>query len=372
MDVEPFQQLQQAAAAADGVQSRRPPSLGSFRSATPATVAASQTSSSPLPSVDGGTPTPAAEHGKVGSKDVVAEDKHKSDEAQPALGVEFEVDLDCLHVLPVNSRFDYSEQEVDDMLAAFLREGKQLKAIEITPHESIPGHYYVLDGETRKRGLRKWGKSKGRAVIVDVQGPWEQYKASWYSNNGSRHTTDYDNGMRWRQMINDGHVTQPQISVTLGEKFSQTTVSRIMSINRFPEVCRDYIRDHKNKLSSGFYYIAHGLMKELEKEERMAEQVLDVLKMAVEEDLSARVFEERVAKIISGRETTGQAGTPAAPKVVAPILFGGREVGSMREWVTQDRLDISMKKVPVDVRDKIKDAVRKIFAEAGLPPEGAP
>jgi ParB family chromosome partitioning protein len=373
MEVDPFRQLQQAAATADGVSQRRAPSLGAFRTATASTVAAAQNTELPNAVASEGDPLPEAAHAPAPVQDSTAPASLEPKETEThagQVGVEFEVDLDLLHVLPENSRFDYSEQEVDDMVAAFEREGKQLKAIELTPHDTIPGQYYVLDGETRKRGLRKWGKTKARAVVVEVKGAWERYKASWYANNGSRHTSDYDNGMRWRDMIDRGEISQPVISVTLGEKYSQATVSRVLTINKFPEACKNYIRDHKTKLSSGFYYSAYGLLKDLEGDERKEEQVLDVLTMAVEEDLSARVFEERIDKIVKGREAAGNnsasssSGSGATP---VALLFAGREVGKIKEWAGQDRLEISMKKVPAELRDKIKDAVNKIFADAGLP-----
>ncbi len=361
-DLSEFAQAAAAAAAIDGVN------LPSFTPATARNVAAAKSTPIAAPAVLT-EPAPLAEAFSAG-----AETAHLA----PGDELVTHIDLGLIDPNPQNSRLGYMEFEIQDMMRDLRSAGRQLQPIILEPNPNSLGRFYCLDGYTRVQALRRMGESKGEAIVRQVGDPWVRYKISYYANNANRHTFDYDDGMRWKELINEGVVTQMRIANELGERFSMSNISRIMSVAKFPDAINAYVGEHKNKLSASFYYPAYQLYADSLQEGKSAEELerhlMKVFTEVVEQDLSVRDSEARLKDVRkalfepSSAPTDGQA--PSAPQkqlVEHPMRIAGVKAGVFKDW-GDGRLELKIKKVAPEVREKLRKAIEEVLADATAAP----
>lgn len=362
-DLSEFAQAAAAAAAIDGVN------LPSFTPATARNVAAAKAAPVPALPVVGENAGSTVE---APSPVVPAPNMGPGDELVT------HVDLELIDPNPQNSRLGYMEFEIQDMMRDLRSAGRQLQPIILEPNPNSPGRFYCLDGYTRVQALRRMGERKGEAIVRQVGDPWVRYKISYYANNANRHTFDYDDGMRWKELISEGVVTQMRIASELGERFSMSNISRIMSVAKFPQAINAYIGDHKNKLSASFYYPAYQLyadcLQEGKSEDELERHLMKVFSEVVEQDLSVRDSEVRLKEVRkalfepSSAAVDGHA--PSAPQkqlVEHPMRIAGVKAGVFKDW-GDGRLEVKIKKVAPEVREQLRKAIEEILAQAPATP----
>mgnify|MGYP001407196258 CR=1 FL=1 len=341
-DLSAFADAARAAAEADGVKPQSI-NLPKFSAASPENIA--QAISSPL----------------------VVSDLPRTPSSDNVIGEVFVVSTDLIDPNPQNSREGYLEDEIVTMMSELGRAGKQLQPVTL---ERSGDRYLCLDGYTRVQALRQMNKTTVDAIIIDPISPWERYKWSFRVNNVNRHTTDFDNGVRWRELIDNGITSQQQISAELGLNHSISMVSRVMSVTKFPKSIIDLIAQNKTRLSYSFYYPAYSAFADLQEkgDERAEEKIFTFLKGVLDGDISYRDALERLAVITSGSSNAGEAGdaeidkttTASAKPSVSPLLISGKKVGAIKEW-NSGKIVLTLASLPESGRQEVKAAVDEIL-----------
>lgn len=340
-DLAAFAEAARAAAEADGVAPASV-NLPKFSSASPENIAKALAPTAPAAS-----DTPVSGVRTTPDGDVIGE--------------VVVVKLDLVDPNPQNSREGYLEDEIVTMMSELGRAGKQLQPITL---ERSGDRFLCLDGYTRVQALRQMGKDVADAIVIDPISPWERYKWSFRVNNVNRHTTDYDNGVRWRELIDQGITTQQQITAELGLSHSTSVVSRVMSVTKFPERIREFVAQNKIRLTYNFYYSAYSSYAEmLENGIEDAEQkILSFLQSALDDDISYREMLERLDKLAKGEENKNDSSQPANQKKpnVAPLMVGGKKVGALKEWAS-GKVVLTFANLPEAGREELKTSIEQIL-----------
>lgn len=230
------------------------------------------------------------------------------------------VTIDCVHDNPYNARHIYDLEAVREMAMSLATHG-QYQPASAVPHKDIPGHFVLIDGHYRKRGLLAADKREILLQIQDVASDLEMYRRSFAMNDERNAQTPLDNAMSWKRLIDSGLAKDGEaIGELLG--ISKANVSRTMAFLRLPEPALDKIREApaKFQISVGYELVlCAALMSENE--------LLQLMDRVVAEDLSSRQVEAIRAGLASKADRK--------PKEISrqyKLMSAGAQVGTIKDW----------------------------------------
>lgn len=245
--------------------------------------------------------------------------------------------LEKVHDNPLNARHIYKPEEVKDMAASLATHGQMVPATAIV-HPTQAGHFLLIDGHYRKRGLAAGNQSTIELMVVEAEGNLEIYRMSWLLNVERNAQSPLDNALAWRQMLDQGHVeSEGQIAELLG--ISLPTVNKTMSLLKLPSSVVDKMRETPEKFGVFAGYELTLAAKRLNEAE-----LTQLVERIVREDLSSR----EVAAIRAKLESAGTRKRKESSRQYK-IEAAGVQIGSLKEW---DSGKVTFEVVVVDPKDR--------------------
>ncbi len=322
------------------------PAIPDFTAATPDAIFKRMQSMSAMHTQSEAQPVVASSDAESGSKPI-----QESTTGFAVVGQVLSVPLDLIDPNPQNSRSEYTTEEISNMVRELELAGKQLSNIKLEPHEANGGvRYYCIDGYTRVQAMRLLDYKVANAEITSVKTPLQRYTESLIANNATRHTTDYDNGMVWSQMLVQEQIERPKLIEAIGDhRINPGSMSKILSIVKLPVSVRHLVRDHKHVVGYSYYYLIYQLhsdLKDVVGEERAEELVYETMQRVVTDPtytvqrLESDSYELRM-KFISqsnGSDTGNKNSSSEAPSsgpkqsikdVPVDLMRKGRSVGKI-------------------------------------------
>jgi ParB family chromosome partitioning protein len=196
------------------------------------------------------------------------------------------VPIALIHDNPLNARNIYDPEVVKNLAASMATRGQMVPASAIRhPDSDKPGHFILIDGHYRKKGLLAAGRVEMDLILLENEGELELYRLSWLLNEERSSQTALDNAIAWKKLM-EKHLVEEgaQIAEILG--ISPATVNKTLALLRLPQAALDKMRDHPNKFGVFIGYeltLAAKIIPEFE--------LLALIDRIVAEDLSSREVE---------------------------------------------------------------------------------
>lgn len=262
------------------------------------------------------------------------------------------IPLDRVHDNPFNARHIYDPEIVKDLALSLATHGQYVPAPAV-PHKDLPGHYVLIDGHYRKRGLLSANKREILLQILDVTEDLDMYRRSFTINDERNAQTPLDNALAWQRLIDLGLVEGAD---AIGEllRISKASVSRTMAFLRLPGPALDKIREAPAKFQISVGYelaLCAALMDENE--------LLHLMDRVVAEDLSSRQVEAIRANLGSrpGRK-------PREVSRQYKLWVDGREAGIVKSWDTAGKVTLDIQIADPRLREALVDELRQRFIPA--------
>ena len=196
------------------------------------------------------------------------------------------------------------------------------------------------------------------ALVVDVTDELELYRQSFKLNDARRQTTDYDNGLAWAELLQDGLVRdQDALAALVGR--NKSLVSRVLCYGKLPTEVQAFVGIHRQKITARFayeIYLLYAATKRVDKALQLAEAV-------VKRDLSVRETEKLRARF----EQEGQVAARALRTRQIILHRDGARAGFIKEWEHTGRIVIDAQQLSPQDRQRIRDFVVQIVQPEGPP-----
>lgn len=252
-----------------------------------------------------------------------------------------------VHDNPFNARYIYDPEIVKELALSLATHG-QYQPASAVPHKDLPGHYVLIDGHYRKRGLLSANKNEIVLQVQDVTEDLEMYRRSFAINNERSAQTPLDNAMAWQRLIDLGLMKDGEaIGELLG--ISKANVSRTLAFLRLPEPALDKIREAPTKFQISVGYelaLCAALMSESE--------LLQLMDRIVAEDLSSRQVE--------ALRSTLAAKTDRKPKEISrqyKLQVDGRDIGVVKNWDLAGKVTLEVSIADPKEREALVEDLRR-------------
>ncbi|MGF6978241.1 ParB family chromosome partitioning protein [Paraburkholderia sp. JPY465] len=234
------------------------------------------------------------------------------------------VPIDLLDTHPWNARVHRSAERVRE-IASQIAAIRQLHPITVTRNPDAPGRYFVVDGETRLRGLKLLNKKTAWILEVDVDpnNPLDFYGASVKQTDATEAISAIDKGIKWAMLIEEGHATASAIAEKL--ELAPSTVSRMLAYKKFSPTVLDFMHSHADR----FPYSVAAVLAQLVDEELSEEQILAKCQEVVDSQQGRRAVEALVKSV---KTADGERKPRKAALIAIPIKAGTAQVGSFRTY----------------------------------------
>jgi ParB family chromosome partitioning protein len=234
------------------------------------------------------------------------------------------VPIDLLDTHPWNARVHRSAERVRE-IASQIAASRQLHPITVTPNPDVAGRYFVVDGETRLRGLKLLNKKSAWVlkVEVDPKNPLDFYGASVKQTDATEAISAIDKGIKWAMLIEEGHATASAIAEKL--ELAPSTVSRMLAYKKFSPTVLDFMHSHADR----FPYSVAAVLAQLVDEQLSEDQILAKCQEVVDSQQGRRAVEALVKSV---KIAEGERKPRKAALVAIPIKAGTAQVGSFRTY----------------------------------------
>lgn len=266
----------------------------------------------------------------------------------PPEGRLLRVPLDNVHDNPMNARQIYDPEVVKDLASSIATRGQLVPAPAIE-HPTLTGHYILIDGHYRKRGLLAAGKHEIECQIHVVSGDLELYKRSFLINEERSSQSPLDNALAWRRLLDEGLVdTAESISEMLG--VTKGYVAKTMALLKLPESALDKVREAPQKFGLSIGYEISRCAAILDESE-----LLKLMDRVVREDLSSRQVEALRAQ--------AEARPSRKPKELSLRykLPGGK--GVVKEWAEKGMVTLELMAPDPAARAALVAELRQRFGD---------
>ncbi|WP_321820779.1 MULTISPECIES: ParB/RepB/Spo0J family partition protein [unclassified Burkholderia] len=277
------------------------------------------------------------------------------------------IDLDLIEAHPWNARVHRDPARIREIASDIAATGQE-RAMSITRHPTKPGHFYIIDGETRYHSLRLLKRTRGWARVqeVDPDNPLEFYRASFKQTNSTEQISSIDQGIKWGRLVAGQFASIEQIAEALEVHFS--TVSRMISYSKFPEPVLEFMHRHNEK----FTYSVAAVMTPIIDQRVSVDEMLSLCQKIVDEDISRRGIEALLKS--TGATDDGAKQTRKVAVITRPVKVGRQPLGGFRSY-ENGALEFKLKSTTglaqhtVDALSDILATTSDILSETGGNPD---
>ncbi len=232
------------------------------------------------------------------------------------------VPIACIHDNPLNARHIYDPDIVKGLAASLATRGQMVPAAAIRhPDAGYTGHFILVDGHYRKKGLIAAGRQDMDLLLLESDGDLELYRMSWLLNEERSAQSALDNAFAWKKLLDQGLVEEGlQIAELLG--VSPATVNKTLALLRLPPAALDKMREHSAKFGVFIGYELTLAAKVIGEADLLA-----LIERIVNDDLSSRDVEAIRTKLV-------QPGERKKKEVSRQykIHNGTAQIGVIKEW----------------------------------------
>lgn len=250
---------------------------------------------------------------------------------------------------PYNARQIYDEDVVKLRAASIATHGQQEPAKVVESSEQ-PGHYFLIDGHYRKRGLLSAGKTEIKCLVRTVANELELYRLSFLLNEERSPQSSLDNAMAWRNLTNGNLVkTHEDIAELVG--MSKGMVTKTLSLLTLPESVLQRMQEHPSLFGTTVAYeivLIHKIHGDEKETLNLVQKVIDEGVSRVELQQIRERYESNPARKL--RDVSRQH----------KIIVSGVEQGRLKEW-DSGRLQLDVKIEDPKLRRELMDELKKRF-----------
>jgi ParB family chromosome partitioning protein len=271
-------------------------------------------------------------------------------------GTNIRIPLGKLKSSPYNARHFYLPSKIQDLVAN-IAEYKQQQPIHVIPDYSEAGSFFVTDGGRRWRALQALKAPDAIALVLDLPLGIQSYKLSHDLNVTKEDQTPFDDAMKWKSMLANGMFKSArEISQVLG--IDETQVSKTLSLGDLPEMLL--------ALMAGISPEEMGLRKayevgrywEVSGHDEVA--TTNLIQQIAGGNYAIKRVQAAIAALRSAPEGKGRS-RPVSNRRVDFRLPDGKDAGSLKTY-GEDRLDLRVTGLPIDVRDKLQQVIQAELA----------
>ncbi len=225
-----------------------------------------------------------------------------------------------VHDNPYNARIFYDQDTVKERAASLAANGQMTPAPACEDPER-PGHYFLLGGHYRKRGLLLIGHTEIELKVLPVSSPLDMYRLSYAENDQRADATPMDDAVAWNQLL-DSRVVKSQEDIAAITGKPRTTITKTLSLLKLPPSVLEVLKENPRKfsLTAGYELTLLAPSVPVSALEKAAREVASG-------DLSTR-------DLTSLRDRLANKSVPATRQVSRQhkILHGGTEIGVIKDW----------------------------------------
>lgn len=225
-----------------------------------------------------------------------------------------------VHDNPLNARKFYDPDILKERAASLAKDGQMTPAPAVRD-PNRPGHYILLGGHYRKRGLLAIGRTHMELKLLEATSDLDMYRLSYAENDQRANATPMDDAVAWNDLLTRKIVSShDEIAAVTGKP--RTTISKTVSLLKLPPSVLDILKEHPRQFTLTAGYTLTLLA------EKLPVAILEKHAKAVADgDLSTRDLD-----VIKAKLTT--SATPRTREVSRPhrILHGGEEIGVIKDW----------------------------------------
>lgn len=253
-----------------------------------------------------------------------------------------------VHDNPYNARIFYDQDTVKERAASLAANGQMTPAPACEDPER-PGHYFLLGGHYRKRGLLLIGHTEIELKVLPVSSPLDMYRLSYAENDQRADATPMDDAVAWNQLLESRVVkSQEDIAAITGKP--RTTITKTLSLLKLPSNVLEVLKENPRKfsLTAGYELTLLAPSVPVSALEKTARDVATG-------DLSTR-------DLASLRDRLANKPVPATRQVSRQhkILHGGTEIGVIKDWDSGKltfEASIADPAIRAEIVSKLKDLV---------------
>lgn len=238
----------------------------------------------------------------------------------------FTVAMERLETHAWNARLHRSAARIKELSLQMSTHGQESPII-VTKNPAKAGFWFIVDGETRYKSAQKLGWDQLWALEreVDPNDPKEFYAVSFERTDSTEPISQIDQGLRWAELVNDGHATLDWLADRLDK--SKATISNMLSYGKFPQKVTDRMAEHSEAFP---YTVAAELSRQIGDMSQLDDdQLLALVDKVIDENVSRRGIEALVRQFV--REPGAKRERKAA-LTNRPIMVGSAKTGSLREY----------------------------------------
>jgi ParB family transcriptional regulator, chromosome partitioning protein len=271
-------------------------------------------------------------------------------------GTNIEIPLDKLKSSSYNARHFYLPSKIQELIAN-IAENKQQQPIHVIPDYNDPGTFFVNDGGRRWRALEALKTPRAIALVVDLPIGVQSYKLSYDLNVTKEDQTPFDDAMKWKAMLAAGEFKSArEISQVLG--IDETEVSKTLSLGDLPENLLELmagIPSHEMGLRKAYEV---GRYWEVSGHDEAA--TASLIQEIANGSYSIKRVQAAIAALKTSPEGKGRS-RPSSNRRIDFRLPDGKDAGSLKTY-GQDRLDLRVTGLPIEVRDKLQEVIQEELA----------
>jgi ParB family transcriptional regulator, chromosome partitioning protein len=225
-----------------------------------------------------------------------------------------------VHDNPLNARKFYDPDILKERAASLAKDGQMTPAPAVRDPKR-PGHYILLGGHYRKRGLLIIGKTHMALKLLEATSDLDMYRLSYAENDQRANATPMDDAVAWNDLLNRKIVSShDEIAEVTGKP--RTTIAKTVSLLKLPPSVLEILKERPRQFTLTAGYMLTLLA------EKLPVAILEKHAKAVADgELSTRELDAIKAKLTT-------SATPRTREVSRPhrILHGGEEIGVIKDW----------------------------------------
>ncbi|WP_320534225.1 ParB/RepB/Spo0J family partition protein [Robbsia andropogonis] len=264
-----------------------------------------------------------------------------------------DVPISKLKSSPFNARHFYIPSQLQHLVANIAEHGQQ-QPIHISPDYSEPGTFFVNEGGRRWRALDALKRLSARAIVLDLTPGAKSYKLSYDLNVTKKDQTPFDDAVKWTALLREG-VFKNAKALADALEIGEGQVSKTLSLATIPE--------HLLELMVSISPEQMGLRKAYEVKRYWEESgnnettTRTLIENIGAGDYSIKQVQAAIAALKSGQASKTASSRPVFNRRIDFKLANGKGLGSLKTYA-EDRLDLKVTGLPVDVRDRLRDIIQ--------------
>ena len=268
-------------------------------------------------------------------------------------GTNIEIPVGKLKASRYNARHFYVPSQLQELIAN-IAEHKQQQPIHVTPDYENPGSFFVTDGGRRWRALEALKSPHVIALVLDVPLGVQSYKLSYDLNVTKQDQTPFDDAVKWKSMLDDGTFKSArELGEVLG--IAEGEISKTLSLAALPESLLELMvaipaeeMGLRKAYEVGRYWEISG---------RDNAATTKLIQNIANGDYAIKRVQAVIAALKESSAGNKAHSRPVFNRRVDFRLPNGKDAGSLKTY-GEDRLDLRVSGLPIDVRDKLQEAIQ--------------